>query len=218
MTSVVESIGLAELPILTAAAVKRRNMDLASMARAVFQIDGNAIVFSLAESDTNEEWQPAVWLWLRWNGQPCVVGVSESWAESVTNRLVSLSLDQLGEAGLDLLGHTRLAEAIPAGLNLTVVSVARAVKPDVLSSMKELGTWRGRDAATKEPSGHVLRLWADEQFALQSLLRAAAKQAAYLEPSPLAAMPIALALTAAQWRVPANILADLEVGDVLMVS
>ena len=218
MTGVVETIGLAELPILTAAAVKRRNMDLASMARAVFQIDGNAIVFSLAESDTNEEWQPAVCLWLRWNGQPCVVGVSESWAESVTNRLVSLSLDQLGEAGLDLLGHTRLAEAIPAGLNLTVVSVARAVKPDVLSSMKELGTWRGRDAATKEPSGHVLRLWADEQFALQSLLRAAAKQASYLEPSPLAAMPIALALTAAQWRVPANILADLEVGDVLMVS
>lgn len=218
MTGVVETIGLADLPTLTGAAVKRCNVDLLSMARAVFQIHGNAIVFSREESDSDDGWQPAIWLSLRWNGQSCVVGVSESWAESMTYGLVSLSLDQLGEAGLDLLGHTRLAEAIPAGLNLTVVSVGRALKPDVSSSMEELGTWRGRDAATRELSGHVLRLWADEQFALQSLMRAVAAQASYLEPSPLATMPISLALIAAQWQVTADILTDLEVGDVLIVS
>jgi hypothetical protein len=218
MTDVVETIGFADLPTLTRAAVKRCNTDLLSIARAVFQIHGNAIVFSLEDSDSDCGWQPAVWLSLRWNGQPCVVGVSESWSESTTNRLVSLSLDQLGEAGLDLLGVTRFAEAIPAGLNLTVVSVGRALKPDVLSSMKELGTWRGRDAATRELSGHVLRLWADEDFALQGLLCALAKQASYLEPSRLATMPISLALIAAKWHVNADILTDLNVGDVLIVS
>ena len=216
MTLAAETIDLSRLPSLSAVEVQRRNIDLMVLGRAVFRLEGQAITFSLAESKVNQTWVPAVWLALRWNGQPCLAGISASWAEAMTHKLIGQSLQQLGEGGLELLGRTRLADLLLEGLAVT--SVSTATVPDVPQTMSELGTWRGYDASSREPSGHVIQLWGEQDFALQSLLIAIARSAAYRERSPLASTPIALPLIAAKWQVPASILTDLEVGDVLILS
>lgn len=216
MTLATETIDLAQLRSLSASGVQRRNIDLAVLGRAVFHVEGQAIVFSQEEADVHQTWEPAVWLSLQWHGQPCLVGISASWAETMTYNLISQSLQQLGDSGLQLLGHTRLVDLMPEGL--TVTSIFTATAPKVTLGMLLLGTWRGHEASSREPSGHLIQLWAEEDFALQSLLKAIAQGAAYRERSPLASTPIALPLIAAKWRVPASILTDLGVGDVLILS
>lgn len=211
-------IALVDLTDLAASEVLLRNADLAVLGRAVFDLGGADICFSRVASSPDEYDAPAVWLWLEWSGATFLAGISSAWAEVVTQNLADQSVTQLGEAGLDLLGHLRLAPLLPSGLNLREVALTQKALQGEFGKLSCLGVWRGCHLATEESSGHELQLWSSENFALKSLLLCCAQMAQRYVPSPLAHMPITLPLTAANWPVPASILTELSLGDVLILN
>jgi len=216
--SIVETIGFEALPALDWAAVASRNADLLALGRAVFDIDGVPVVFSRQATAAQGGARPGVWLLLEWGGEPCVVGVSTALAGVIAQLLVDQTPAQLGEAGLDLLGHARLAPLLPAGLSLRQLALSQNGLSESSSAPDCQGFWVGRHLATGEPSGHELEIWAAAGFALASLVRGLARLANTHLPSPLATMPIALPLVAAKWHAPAGIFTDLAVGDVLFLG
>ena len=211
-------IGVVDLPDLALSEVLLRNADLAVLGRAIFDVGGAEICFSRVASSPENNDAPAAWLWLEWSGATFLAGISSAWAEVVTQRLADQSLTQLGEAGLDLLGHMRLAPLLPSGLNLRQVALTQNALQGEFGKLSCLGVWRGSHLATQEPSGHELQLWGGETFALESLLLCCAQMAKRHLSSPLAHMPITLPLIAAKWPVPVNILAELSLGDVLILN
>lgn len=236
-------VGWSDLPALDAAAVALRNADLALLGRCVFTVGGVPVRFEqevpaleraaahaqlapaeqpvLTVAPAALVGEPAVWLWLEWSGVPLLAGVSAAWAGAVAQTLAGQGLDQLGEPGLDLLCQFQLAPRLPAGLTLRQAALSRQALHDLQNQaggLTCLGDWAGRHPATGEPSAHAVQLWAGPGFALQALLRAFLPLATQQLPAPLAAMPIALPLVAARWRVAANELQDLTVGDVLILG
>ena len=218
-------LGWDDLPALESAAVALRNADLALLGRRVFMVGGVPVQFqheALAPMGTagavSAQSEPAVWLWLEWSGAPLLAGVSKAWSAAVAQTLAGQALDQLGEAGLDLLCQLRLAPLLPAGLILRQAALTRQALHDLPPGLQGLGSWVGRHQTTLEPSAHVAQLWAGPGFAVQALLFAFTSLAREQLPSPLAAMPIALPLVAARWRVDADELQDLAVGDVLILG
>lgn len=216
--SMVEPIGLDALPALSADEVARRNTDLATFGRALFTIGGSRIGFARQEADHAVADVPGMWLVMDWNGQPCLAGISAAWADVIASALVGQSLAQLGDAGLELLGHTRLADSMPAGLNLRRVTGRRASVLEVMTSMREWGTWQGRHVSSGELSGHWVQLWGDSALAMNALAAAMAKYASHRLRSPLSDLPIALPLVAAKWHVPLHLVTELDVGDVLLMN
>lgn len=216
--STIDTVGLEALPALDRADVASRNADLLALGRAVFDIDGVPVVFSRQAIAAQGGARPGVWLLLEWGGEPCVVGVSAALAGVMTQLLVDQTPAQLGEAGLDLLGHARLAPLLPAGLNLRQLALSRNGLSEYSSAPDCQGVWVGFHLAAGEPSGHELEIWAAPGFALASMVRKLAQLANTQLPSPLATLPIALPLVAAQWHAPACIITDLAVGDVLFLG
>jgi len=216
--SIVDTIGLEALPALDWTDMASRNADLLALGRAVFDIAGVPVLFSRQTTAAEGGVPQEVWLLLEWGGEPCVVGVSAALAGVITQLLVDQTPAQLGEAGLDLVGHARLAPLLPAGLTLRQVALLRDDLSEPPIAPDCLGLWAGRHLATGEPSGHELEIWAATGFALASLVRELARLATTHLPSPLATMPIALPLVAAKWHTPAGIITDLAVGDVLFLG
>lgn len=163
-------------------------------------------------------WEPAVWLWLEWAGVPLLAGVSPAWADALARTLAGAAVDQLGDASLDLLCQLKLASRLPAGLTLRQAARSRQALDDGPDGLDCLGVWAARHLDTGEPSGHAVQVWAGEGFALQALLGAFVPLSVARQPSPLAAMPLALPLVAARWQVAADQLLDLAVGDVLILG
>lgn len=221
-------LGWDDLPALEASAVALRNADLALLGRRVFALGGVPVRFrheALAPAQASgsahsTSWasEPAVWLWLEWSGAPLLAGVSAAWAGAVTQTLAGLALDQLGEPGLDLLCQLQLAPLLPAGLILRQAALNREALHNRPSGLQCLGAWVGQHQVTHEPSAHVAQLWAGPGFPLQAFLQSFKPLAREQLPSPLAALPIALPLVAARWRVGADELQDLAVGDVLILG
>ena len=216
--SIVDTIGLDALPALDGADIASRNADLLALGRAVFDIAGVPVLFSRQAIAAEGGVPPEVWLVLEWGGEPCVVGVSAALAGVITQLLVDQTPAQLGEPGLNFLGHARLAPLLPAGLTLRQVALLRDGLSESPIAPVCLGRWAGRHLATGEPSGHELEIWAAEGFALASLVRGLARLANTHLASPLATLPIALPLVAAKWHAPAGIITDLAVGDVLFLG
>lgn len=221
-------LGWDDLTALEAASVALRNADLAMLGRRVFTVGGVPVQFQhealapqgVAGSAPSEPSasEPAVWLWLEWSGTPLLAGVSAAWAGAVAQTLAGQALDQLGEPGLDLLCQLQLAPRLPAGLTLRQAALTREALHGLPTGLQCLGAWVGRHQATHEPSAHVAQLWTGPGFPLQVFLGAFKPLAHEQLPSPLAALPIALPLVAARWRVDADELQDLAVGDVLILG
>lgn len=217
-------VGWDDLPALESAAVALRNADLALLGRRVFTVGGVPVQFqhealaAQGAAGAQSASEPAVWLWLEWSGAPLLAGVSAAWAAAVTQTLAGQALDQLGEPGLDLLCQLQLAPLLPAGLTLRQAALTREALHDLPSGLQCLGAWVGRHQATHEPSTHVAQLWAGLGFPLQAFVSAFKPLAREQLPSPLAALPIALPLVAARWRVDVDELQDLAVGDVLILG
>ena len=223
MTSVTEgesgmAIGLDALTALDATDVLHRNAHLTALGNAVFDLGGAEIFFTRSTASTGDNAVPAVWLHFVWNGATLLAGGSAALAELFTQSLADQSVEQLGEAALDLLGQVRLAPMLPTGLVLNQVALTKSSLQAGDANLIPLGVWSGRHVGTKEASGHELQLWGDEALALQSLLLCFGESAKRRLPSPLARMPIALPLEAARWHVPLDILTDLSTGDVLVLN
>jgi hypothetical protein len=111
-----------------------------------------------------------------------------------------------------------LAPLWPGGLVLRQATVAFETLTGVPEGLQALGTWVGRHQHTGEPSGHEVTLWAAPDFPLAALLDACAAWASARLPSPLEGLPIEMPLVAARWSIEAGQLADLAVGDVLLLN
>lgn len=208
-----------ELPALDVREVVRCNASLAHLARQVFAVGGVPVQFRWAPmTDPDLPAGHDTWLWLDWSGMPLLVAASPALSNAVSLALADVSVDQLGEPGLDVLGQLMLAPRLPAGLSLHQAAPSRSALLGVPQGLEPLGVWQGWHGTSGEPSGHRLALWAEPAFPLAALLTAMASLATSRRPSPLASMPIALPLVAARWQVDAGQLHDLAVGDVLMLG
>lgn len=240
-------MGWDDLPVLQAHAVALRNADLATLRRLNFEVGGVPVRFQRAlpaadvdkaqavtamaasapatattrrhdEAAEASAWEPAVWLWLEWSGVPLLAGVSTAWAGAMAQTLAGAGIDQLSDAGVDLLCQIKLAPRLPAGLMLRQAARARQALDDGLDGLELLGVWAARHLGTDEASGHAVQLWAGAGFALQSFLSAFAPLSSGRQASPLAGVPMTLPLVAARWHVDADQLLDLAVGDVLILG
>ena len=214
------AIGWDELPMLDGREVARRNADLAQMGRLVFSVGGASVRFTRTPCDQaiTEAPREAVWLSLHWAGMPVLGAVSPALAHAVALSLADQDLEQLGPESVGLFAQIVLAPLWPAGLVLRQAAVAYERLTGMPEGLQALGTWVGRHQNTGEPSGHAVTLWAAPDFPLAALLEACTGWASARLPSPLEGFPVELPLVAARWSVEAGQLADLAVGDVLLLN
>ena len=223
--SVPYPIGLDDLPAIDAAQAGQINVDLACLARCVFDIGGAKVRFvgqlpsppgSLQGSSAAAD-EPAAWLWLEWAGVPMLAGFSAAWAGAATQAL-GVGLDQLSDEALDLLAQWQLSPRLPKGLVLRQAALSRSALRGVPEGLGWVRQWSGLHEATAEPCGHSVQLWAAPGLPLHALHQVLAPLAIATVPTALAHLPITLPLVAARWSVDAAVLRDLSIGDVLLLN
>ncbi len=211
-----------DLPSLDARQVNLNNADLALFSRRVFSVAGVPVRFQRTapahDQTTGSGSAAGVWLWLSWAGQPLLLQASPAFADAVTQSLVQLGVDELGDSGIDLFAQLMLAPQLPAGLSLRRAALTRDGLEGPPSALDPLGIWEARHLETGERSGHQLCLWAGPECPVTALLATFASLASTQLESPLSALPIALPLVAARWSVDVQQLRDLAVGDVLLLG
>lgn len=211
------TLNISELPELNAHDVATRNADLQFFARRIYQFAG--LQWRLERQDdagsSGSVNAGGVWLGLVFGGQDVVLHCSHA---SVQTLLQSQgwSVDDLSEEALSLMGQTRLAPVLPAGVALQRLSFSAS---GLLSSaLKPQGSWVARHATTQEPSEIAVGVWAPPGFAIHAFVKTWDAWLLKQEKPRFAGMPWTMPLIAARWKTEVADIHGLAVGDVLLID
>lgn len=138
-------------------------------------------------------------------GRRLSVGVSET--------LLDLLIKPYGVTVADL-----STEALELLLKSEFMLPEPMILEGLVSPLEELYRWEMVDYASNEPLGGVVSVGATEAMDLPVVLSLFQTWLVGYRPHPLEQLPIPLPLVATSFEVPAEDLATLEVGDILLVG
>lgn len=213
-------IGLDELPNLDAYAVGQSNQDLLHLASREYVLDGMPVRWGREPDDHTGGSMDGqqVWWALEYAGQTLRLGTSESLAQAWMAPW-GLRLVDLNPQTLDLLAVSHLMPQLPPSLRFQAAAFSLDGLGPPSEELTVHGCWRARHAQTGERLAHRVQVLAPPAFALYALL---ATLDTVLKPQrlkpKLAGFKVQWPVVAARWSVEAGELADLELGDVLLLS
>lgn len=213
-------IGLDELPMLDADAVGQSNQDLLHLACREYVLDGMPVRWA---REPGRDPGPAidgrqVWWAFEYAGQTLRLGTSESLAQAWMAPW-GLRLGDLNPQTLDLLAVSHLMPQLPPSLRFQAAAFSLDGLGPPSEELTPHGRWQAWHAQTGERLAHRVQVLAPPAFALYALV---ATLDSVLKPQRLkprlAGFKVQWPVVAARWSVEAGELADLELGDVLLLS
>ena len=206
-------LSLEDLPELRAADVLQANEDLARWSRRVFRLSGQHL--ELRRGQVPHAW--GLWLHVSAAGVPVTLGLSKPLAELLLQP-DQLQLNGMTQPLLELWGARRLAGRMPEGVELRAVALDRDGLSQDCTGAPLKSVWKAVTAEQGQPTALCAGMWCGEHPMDDQILAWLRPWAVGQRPPSLAQCALALPLVAARWTVDADSLADLAVGDVLLLN
>ncbi len=204
-------LGLEQLEAVSAKDAALQNAVTSAIARRLYQIAGQSVMFGLADGQTSEVLKVA----LQFNGQNIVLGLSQSLVDALLKGK-STSLTNLNVDILNLIARLKLVPVLPQGTELKGFHFGNESTLDaMLQALPKQVSLRAMTAAG-EPMTWEIAIYALSQTSLGAFLKGFDAFVTQRIPSPLLKAKVPMLIVAAKTSVPAEQMRDLALGDVIL--